>query len=58
MIVQLNYKNTIIIHNFNVCLRNVSLNQTIMKTGGYLYVDTDLGYLNNLNQPGVKRTQE
>ena len=34
---------------------NVSLNQTIMKTGGYLYVDTDLGYLNNLNQPGVSQ---
>ena len=29
---------------------NFSLNQTIMKTGGRLYLDTDLGYLNNLNQ--------
>lgn len=31
---------------------NVSLNQTIMKTGGYLYVDTDLGYLNNRTSRG------
>ncbi len=29
---------------------NLSLNQTIMKTGGNLYIDSDLGYLNNLNK--------
>ena len=29
---------------------NLSLNQTITKTGGRLYLDSDLGYLDNLNK--------
>lgn len=31
-------------------MANLSLNQIITKTGGKLYIDSDLGYLNNLNR--------